>query len=206
LQVASSILFTIFETVGSEKALMKKPIFILLFAFSLITGTNLIITAQLSQGGKPLPIDTAIMASVPVIDIPSVSMVQSFTESKINKSDKLKHLYFANNYEIKADPVNTGKWISGTDGNKIWILGIRSEDAYSIGLILSKFILKGKARLFIYNEERSYVIGAFTKENNLSSGILPVTHIPGKCIYVQLEIPDGQDDFGELIIGDVAMA
>jgi hypothetical protein len=133
-------------------------------------------------------------------------MVQSVIEAQINKSDRLKHLYFANNYEIKADPGNAGKWITGTDGSKIWILGIRSDEAYSIGLILSKFTLKGKARLFIYNEERTCVIGAFTEANNLPSGVLPVTHIPGKCIYLQLEIPDGQQDFGELVIGEAAMA
>jgi lysyl endopeptidase len=201
----SSTLFTIFEKVEFLTALMRKTIPGIL-GFSLFIGISLITQAQLSQGGKPLPVDTEIMKSVPVIDIPSVSVVQSVTASKITKSDRLKHLYFANNYEIKAGPGNAGKWINGTNGNKIWILGIRSGDAYSIGLILSKFILKGEARLFIYNDQKSCVIGAFTEANNLPSGILPVTHIPGKCIYLQLEIPAGQEDFGELIIGEAAMA
>jgi lysyl endopeptidase len=204
--IQSSLLFTIFETIQFKTVLMTKTIAGILLGFSLLACINFMAPAQLSQGGKPLSIDNAIMANIPVIDVPSVSMVQSATESNMNRSDKLKHLYFANNYEIKADPGNNGKWIIGKDGSKIWIVGIRSENAYSIGLILSKFILKGKARLFIYNKEMSYVIGAFTKENNLSSGILPVTHIPGKCLYVQLEIPAGQEDFGELIIGEAAMA
>jgi len=185
---------------------MRKIAAVILVSISLFIGINSTAPAQLSQGGKPIPVDNEIMKSIPVIDIPSVSTVQSVTGSKINKSDRFKHLYFANNYQIKAGPGNAGKWIEGTNGIKIWILGIRSEDAYSIGLILSKFILKGEARLFIYNEEKSYVIGAFTEANNLPSGILPVTHIPGKCIYLQLEIPAGQEDFGELIIGEAAMA
>jgi hypothetical protein len=185
---------------------MKKTFPVISFILLYIIGCNICISGQLSQGGKPVEIDTAAMNSVPVINIPTVSPVQAVTDARITKSDKFKHLYFANNHVIKADPESSGKWIGGPDGIKIWILGIRSDESYSIGLILSKFLLKGETRLFIFNEDRSHVIGAFTKANNLVSGILPVSHIPGKCIYIQLEIPEGQTDYGELIIGEAALA
>jgi lysyl endopeptidase len=171
-----------------------------------LTGTCLSIQAQLSHGGKPIRVDAEVMKSVPVIEIPAVSMAQSVIATPIDQSDKLKHLYFANNYEIKADQQSSGKWVNGISGVRIWIIGIRSEEAYSIGLILSRFMLKGETRLFVFNEDKSHVIGAFTEANNLSSGILPVTHIPGKCIYVQMEIPAGQGNYGEIIIGEAALA
>jgi V8-like Glu-specific endopeptidase len=185
---------------------MKKRLFSILLFLLFLYGPAFHLSGQLSQGGKPVEIKASIMQTVPVIDIPSLSSEQSIVNPGIVESSKLKHLYFANNYIIKADPQSSGKWINDQDGNKIWLLGIRSDESYSIGLILSKFQLKGEARLFVFNETRSCVVGAFTRLNNNTSDILPVTHIPGKCIYIQLEIPDKQMDYGELIVGEAALA
>jgi len=185
---------------------MKKALPGISFILLYIIGVNFCINGQLSQGGKPIRIDTEVMNSVPVFDIPSVSLAKSSADSRITKHDKLKHLYFANNHSIQADPQHSGKWISGKDGSKMWIFGIRSDESYSIGLIFSRFMLIGEARLFVFNEDRSHIAGAFTGANNLASGVLPVSHVPGKCIYIQMEIPAGQTEYGELVVGEAALA
>jgi lysyl endopeptidase len=184
--------------------LMKKSFCRISFILLYVAGFNLSLCGQLSHGGKPVRIDTKIMQNVPVIDISDRSTDKSFSGTADEDPVSLKHLYFARNYSIVADPQTAGKWIIDSNRNKIWLLGIRSHDSYSIGLILSRFHLLGEARIFVYNEGRRYIAGAFTKENNSVSGILPVTHIPGNCIYIQLEIPSNQADYGELMIGEAA--
>jgi hypothetical protein len=206
-RVTSYSVYSLYLTSGSGKELrMKKRLFSILLFLLFLYGPAFHLSGQLSQGGKPVEIKASIMQTVPVIDIPSLSSEQSIANPGITEPSKLKHLYFANNYIIKADPQSTGKWIDDQGGNKIWLLGIHSDESYSIGLILTKFQLKGEARLFVFNETRSCVVGAFTRLNNNTSDILPVTHIPGKCIYIQLEIPGKQTDYGELIVGEVALA
>lgn len=185
---------------------MKKTFFEISFILFFLTGFNFFTSGQLSQGGKPIEIDTSIIHAVPVVDIPSLSMPQLSADNGITEQSNLKHLYFAKNYSIQADPRSSGKWINDPDGYNIWLLGIRSNESYSIGLILSRFQLKGETRLFVFNEDRRYIAGAFTKENNSASGILPVSQIPGECIYIQLEVPSYQSDFGELMIGEAAAA
>jgi lysyl endopeptidase len=185
---------------------MKRTFYRILSALLLVIGFNFLVSGQLSQGGRPVEINASIMQTVPVIDIPSLSSGQSIANPGITEQTKLKHLYFANNYILKADPQSDGKWINDKSGNKIWLLGIRSDESYSIGLILSKFQLKGEARLFVFNEARSCIVGAFTRLNNNASDMLPVTHVPGKCIYIQMEIPADQTDYGELIVGEAALA
>ena len=164
------------------------------------------LSGQLSQGGKPVEIDPSVLSSVPVIDIPSVPLEQLLTDSRNTESEKLKRLYFAKNYSLQINPQWTGKWIDDPAGYKIWLLGIRSSGSYSIGLILSRFQLIGEARLFVFNNAHTYVLGAFTSANNNPSNILPVSHVPGDCIYIQMEVPSEQKDYGELVIGEAALA
>jgi hypothetical protein len=184
--------------------LMKKTFFRVLYSLLFIAGFNLSLCGQLSHGGKPVRIDPLIMQNVPVIDIPIHLTEKSFSGTADEDPVNLKHLYFARNYSIHADPQTNGKWIIDPGKNKIWLLGIRSHDSYSIGLILSRFHLQGEARIFVYSEDHRYIAGAFTKENNNFSGILPVSHIPGNCMYIQLEVPSNQADYGELMIGEAA--
>jgi lysyl endopeptidase len=185
---------------------MKKQITAIFSFIFIFTGGYVTVFGQLSQGGKPVEIDSSVITSVPVIDIPSVPFEQLLTESGKAESGKLKHLYFANNYSLQTSPELDGKWITDRSAKKIWLLVIRSSGSYSIGLILSRFQLKGEARLFIYNKNKTKILGAFTSANNNPSNILPVSHLPGDCIYIQLEIPSDQKDYGELVIGEAASA
>jgi lysyl endopeptidase len=185
---------------------MKRIFTEILFVLFFITGYDVSVFGQLSQGGKPVEIDSFVLSSVPIINIPSVPLEQLLTDSKITESGKLKHLYFARNYNLQINPQLAGKWINNAAGEKIWLLGIRSSGSYSIGLILSRFQLKEEARLFVYSENRTRVLGAFTCANNDPSNILPVSHIPGECIYLQLEMPSDLKDYGELEIGEAASA
>lgn len=185
---------------------MKRILSIICLSLVLLTGAVVHSYGQLSQGGQPEPIDSAVLSSVTVMDIPSVSLEQLLTDSRNAETERLKHLYFAKNYTLNANPGMNGKWINHPSGKKIWLLGIRSVGSYSIGLILNRFQLKGEARLFVYNKKRSQLYGAFTSANNNPSNILPVSHVPGDFIYIQLEMPFDQTEYGDLAIGEVASA
>jgi len=161
---------------------------------------------QLSHGGRPRETDAILKSAIPVIDIVSVPLEQLLMVGGDNENEKMKHLYFAKNFDLHISPRNSGRWINHPDGYRIWQIGIRSSGAYSLGVIFSKFRLEGDARIFIYNEGRKNVSGSFTSYNNKTSGILPVSHLPGECIYIQLEIPWEQVEYGELVIGEVSHA
>jgi hypothetical protein len=185
---------------------MKIKLARILFIFLILAGFTISSPGQLSQGGKPVKIGDSVLSSIPVISIPSPAFEQLLTASGNNGSDKLKHLYFARNYNLQVDPHMNGKWFRDPGGQKIWILGLHSEGSHSMGLILNRFRLKDGARLFVCNKEQTYILGAFTSANNDPSCILPVSHVPGDFIYLQLELPSGQEDYGDLVIGEAASA
>lgn len=52
------------------------------------------------------------------------------------------------------------------NGDKLWLLKIHSDNAFSINLIYNKFYLSEGAIFFVYNESKTMVLGAFTSENS----------------------------------------
>lgn len=185
---------------------MNRINFRILIIYIFLYGPIIQLSGQFGQGGKPLEIDASLKSTIPVIDIVPAPLEELLMISDDEEAKRLKHLYFAKNFHLQVSPENSGRWTTHKDGYRIWHLGIRSEGAYSLGLMFNKFFLEGSARLFIFNEDRKNILGAFTSYNNKTSGILPVSHLPGECIYIQLEVPWKQAEYGELLIGEVAHA
>lgn len=87
---------------------------------------------------------------------------QGFTESKPRR----------HGVEREADLGfdNAGYWTTLPNGDRLWTLRIQAEGASSINLIYDDFFLPEGAQLFLYNDDRSRVIGAFTARNNSEHG------------------------------------
>ena len=65
-------------------------------------------------------------------------------------------------FDVSYSLENSGTWEELIDGGKLWRLKIKSQDACSINLIYDKFCLPEGANFFIYNNDKSMVIGTFT--------------------------------------------
>ena len=148
--------------------------------------------AQISQGGFPKEITDLKSSEVTYVEMPALNNL--LIDEKVNIASspeiQLKPFKFAHAFSVSLNTNNSGEWFFGEDGLKIWQLKIRSKGAKSINLIFDNFMLPQGARLFIFNENKSKVLGAFTSENNKSSGKFAVSPIAGDEITIQYEISD----------------
>ncbi len=119
------------------------------------------------------------------------------------ENEKGAGLKFAHQFTVNYTPENSGNWYTLDDGTKIWKLRISSPGAYSINLIFDRYVLPKGAKLLIYNISQTEVIGAFTSENNKSSGILATAPVEGDEIVVEYQEPANPEFKGELLIGAV---
>ncbi|MFN3137122.1 MAG: T9SS type A sorting domain-containing protein [Allomuricauda sp.] len=71
--------------------------------------------------------------------------------------------------ETEFNTVNSGVWIDLPNGDKLWLLSIKSPNAKSINLLYSQFHIPRGGMLHIYNKKRTHIIGAFTERNNKGS-------------------------------------
>ncbi len=98
---------------------------------------------------------------------------------------------------------NSGLTLHNDDGSETWFLKIASKGAKSINLNFNKFKLSNNAKLFIYNEAKTDVLGAITAANNNESGEFAIRPIKGESITLELIIPANEKDQIDLNISGV---
>jgi hypothetical protein len=105
---------------------------------------------------------------------------------------------FGFNHFVSLNPENSGVWDEFEDGSKMWRIGIASNSAKSINLTFDKYRLPEGAKLFIYNVDRTQVLGAFTSANNQEDGYFSTTLINGDAIIIEYCEPANVEFAGEL--------
>lgn len=100
-------------------------------------------------------------------------------------------------------PENSGVRFTLPDGTKVWRLGIRSEGALSLNVMFSEYHLPKGARVFLYNNDQSEVLGSFNHLNNSERSILPVAPIQGDELIIEYQEPMEAAFPGKLAVGEV---
>ncbi|MDO5663659.1 MAG: T9SS type A sorting domain-containing protein [Bacteroidia bacterium] len=179
--------------------------FITPIIFFLLTSSVL---AQISYGGQPLPLNVSTKArsvsssQIPFIEMPSFDTQQAMTRSETERT-KFKSLEFAHKFHVFLRPDNSGITFTTSDNMKVWRVGIRSKNAFSLNILFSKFRLPERAKVFVYNADQSEILGSYTQENNTDLNLLPVQPIAGDEIIVEYQEPLNAAFKGEIEIGEV---
>ena len=173
-------------------------------AFIIIISGFQFVSAQVSQGVNPVELPPLKSGGTPVIEMPPITKNLTTGQPEINPEDvRLKKLRFAHGFNVNISPNKKGRWFNGPAGYKIWRIKIRSQGAYSLGIIFSEFSLPDGARLFLFNEETSHYLGAFTSFNNKKSGTFAVAPVAGDEITIQYEVPLTENNKAPFVISGV---
>ncbi len=156
---------------------------------------------QLSQGGFPLTIEE-LKSAVPskneqIVRMPSFDIQQEVLKSA--KSASEKSIRFAHGFQVNLTPENSGEWFN-VQGYRVWKLTIHSDSALSLGVIFKNYRVPENARLYIYNQAKETVLGAFTSLNNKPYKRFAVHPVDGDEITIQYEEPLDAAFRGELEI------
>lgn len=96
-----------------------------------------------------------------------------------------------------------GQWLDLPGGDRLWRLKVKSEGAKSMYVLSDNFYLPEGAELFIYNEKKTKVLGAFTSEDNKPDKRFSTTTIKGDCIVLEYYEPVGVKGQGRLDISHI---
>jgi lysyl endopeptidase len=159
------------------------------------------LSAQISQDGTPLSFslkEKSELKSVPFEIMPSVDIEALKREDVYNDQLKDQPWRFGHNMTVNINPKNSGVWDNLADGSRLWRLGIKSKGALTLNLTFDNYRLPKGATLFIYNENHSEVIGAFTDFNNQEDRYFATTLVQGESITIEYYEPANADFPGEL--------
>ncbi len=202
-EVFNNIISVLLKFIRSiKKNKMKKNLLLVIILVSFAS----ISIAQLSNGGEPKSFSFETKSNLNQVNYEIMPYVD---EDALRAEDEIVDQVggvpwrFGYNIEVDYNPDNSGVWDYLPGGDKIWRLGISSENAKSINLTFDRYYLPQGAELFIYNEDRTKIIGAFTHENNQDHGYFATTLIAGSTLIIEYYEPQKVTFPGELNISIV---
>ncbi len=166
---------------------------------------NIPLFAQLQFSGKPLGIGSGLKAAEVMYVLPPPDPMEIEAEKELNRRSNSKPLHFALERPVNLSPKSHGSWSMEGDLS-VWRVHVLSPDAYSLGLVFGRYELLPGVKIFVYDPALQEVKGAFTSANNKASGILPVGHIPGEEVLIEMQVPAGMTDYGELELQSLSHA
>jgi hypothetical protein len=186
---------------------MKRVMYLYLVLFIvLITGIPCGFT-QISQPGTPPSFSRALLKSaIPVETMPVIDIQTLKNEDLIFDTIKDIPWRFGENISVNINPSNSGIWEYLDNHDKLWRTSIYSAGAYSINLTFNKYLLPPGAQLYIYNIEKTLVLGAFTDFNNQDDGYFATTLVQGDHIIIEYYEPANAAFSGELQLETVTHA
>mgnify|MGYP001485584599 CR=1 FL=1 len=163
--------------------------------------------AQINIGGTPYSFDKAFLTQrVPV------ETMQALNKTAIEREDEAdeeagRPPRFGYPLDAGFTLDNSGVWQTLPNGDRLWRLSIHCPGARSINLLYDAFWLPDGATLYIYNADRSHVIGGFTSRNNNSPRGNSIGYatslVYGEMITLEYYEPQEVDFPGEISIAKV---
>jgi lysyl endopeptidase len=95
---------------------------------------------------------------------------------------------FGKALKLSLDLANAGSWQT-VEGGRIWQFALTSPGALSLSFLFDKFSLPPNAELYLYNSDRSIVMGPITAAQNNKAGIYATDLVKGDLATLELFEP-----------------
>lgn len=152
---------------------------------TLMAGT---VTAQISEGGQPPSFSRSVQSDLQTVRMPTVNVLELMAEDELEQRKEVPFRFGAP-FDVDYTLDNSGTWEIFDDGSRLWRLKIESRGAYSLNLIYRRFDLPDGAQFFLYNEDHSMLIGAFTSRNNKTHGKFATGLVKGDACILEYYEP-----------------
>jgi len=174
-------------------------IFWLVVAFFMI----LVSKAQVKADLLPQTVVQKLAIKVPTEQLPTFDLQKVINEEIKNRKDKTGRYMFGYEHITAYSLSNSGVWTVLENGDKIWMLKLKSEQALSINIVFDDFYLPKGATLHVYNPTKTTINGAYTSANNNVQNVLGTDLVKGDEMIVEYYEPKSVAGKGRLLIGMV---
>jgi len=181
---------------------MKKTLLYILFILFTISTYG-----QITHGGEPYSFkNNSLKSDIDYKVLPEVDVEQLLMEDAIDDNDPDIPWRFGKDIPVNYNMENSGTWETLPNGDRLWRLEIISYGAYSINLIYSRYHMPEGGKLFLYNQQKTHVVGSFTHENHKPHGGFATIPIKGEACILEYYEPAEFIGQGELEVSYVIHA
>jgi len=95
---------------------------------------------------------------------------------------------------VSFDMENSGEWTELSEGGEMWQLRLKAEGALATLLSYDDFYIPESAELYIYNADKTHILGAYTTATHPQSGVFSTEMIAGDDIILEYVSPYNHKD------------
>jgi len=172
------------------KNLMVVSILVLSFMFG-----------QTSLGGEPYSFTHQMDDSVGLIETGIVDREAMLIEDDLRPANTPYRYGFK--FEDEYDFFNHATKSTIENGAEVWRLDILSRGALAMSLEFLPFYLSENSDLYIYNDDYSVVLGAYSSLNNNENNVFSIPLLRGELIHMELIIPQNTQEANSIIISEI---
>lgn len=162
--------------------------------------------AQINVGGQPMSTLMQLGTNFNSVTLPEVDTKSALDEDALTANNPDIPLRYGLVVNVNFNLENSGTWQTLSDGSRIWRLGIKSNDAQSLNLMYDNFYMPKGAYMFVYDLNKSRVLGAFNEFNNSPSGEFATALIFGNYTVIEYYEPVYAAGQGRISISKVVHA
>lgn len=170
---------------------MYKRIIISLFTLFGICQIN----AQISEGGLPpsFKYDNSFRSKQSVKEIPIRFNTEDLLLVDKWQEDNGSPQKVATCIPVNINTYNSGEKINLPKGETIWQLRINAKGAIALMLYYKEFFIPDGGKLFIYNADKTQILGAYTSKTNPRKGRFATEFVAGDDLILEYVYPPSGD-------------
>jgi len=173
----------------------------IIFCVTVLLGC-LISNGQVTNG-VPRSSSMKLNRNIPVVEMPSFDLKKLQAEDAINDLNSAKPFRFGHEFNVDLDLKNSGVIEKLPNGDQIWRITIKSPGAHTLNFIFDAFELADGAEVYLYNQDKSFTLGAYTSRMNNENKSLGTWIADGDTITIEYYIPAKVKGLGSFHIGSV---
>lgn len=156
--------------------------------------------AQVTNQGKPLSWKLQGLEAVAPVVMPKFDLAALQAEDKVNENKKDMIWRFGYEFIVDHSLNNSGNWYTLPNGDRIWRMRYQSAGAKTMNFLFSDFYMPTGAKVYLYNNEQTDVLGAYDAQQNNEEHVLGTWLVKGQDIWIEYYEPAAVAGQGKLEI------
>lgn len=148
--------------------------------------------AQVTNQGEPISWKLTHTRTVTPVILEEIDLSTLLAEDLVNDSRLDLPWRFGTEIAVNLDLSSTGVWDELDNGDRILRVNIKSEGAKTLNFVFDDFYLPPGASLYLYNNERTDLLGAYTGTQNRPDRQLGTWFVDGDNIWIEYFEPRSQ--------------
>jgi len=142
-------------------------------------------------------------SSLVAISMNEVNIKAIKKEDEVNDNIRAKPFRIGIAQSVNYGLTNAGTWTELENGDRIWRIGFNSKNALNLSVNFDKFKLPEGGKVYLYSDDRSDLLGAYTKANNNAANTLGSWFVKGDKLWVEYYEPKEVSGEGQLHLSSV---